>query len=120
MRIDGSHDEAVLHAMGADRIEEVRDGSGALIGYDVAPDIDIAGYEAASAQLASQKSGMRWDALRAGRDRLLARCDWTQGVDSPLGVEVRAAWATYRKALRDLPANTADPTAAAWPTPPAI
>ncbi|TWB33096.1 phage tail assembly chaperone [Nitrospirillum viridazoti] len=30
----------------------------------------------------------------------------------------RAAWTAYRQALRDLPANTTDPTAPAWPVPP--
>jgi len=30
-----------------------------------------------------------------------------------------AAWAAYRQALRDLPANTADPRNPVWPIPPA-
>jgi len=54
--------------------------------------------------------------LRAERNRLLAACDWTQAADAPVD---RAAWAAYRQALRDLPANTADPRDPQWPSPPA-
>jgi hypothetical protein len=43
--------------------------------------------------------------IRWKRDELLAACDWTQGNDSPLSVEDKALWATYRQALRDLPEN---------------
>lgn len=52
------------------------------------------------------------------RNQLLMSSDWTQFRDSPLTVEQQDAWAAYRKALRDLPANTADPTQVVWPTPP--
>lgn len=56
-----------------------------------------------------------WAALRAERDAKLAACDWTQLPDSPVDVE---AYATYRQALRDTPANTSDPQAVTWPTEP--
>jgi hypothetical protein len=56
-----------------------------------------------------------WKALRDQRNRLLADSDWTVLSDSPTST---AAWKTYRQALRDLPANTTDPTAPDWPTPP--
>jgi len=38
--------------------------------------------------------------VRAQRDRLLTASDWTQVADAPVD---KAAWATYRQALRDLP-----------------
>jgi hypothetical protein len=57
-----------------------------------------------------------WDALRSHRDALLAASDWTVLSDSPTST---AAWKTYRQALRDLPANTTDPSNPVWPTPPA-
>jgi hypothetical protein len=44
--------------------------------------------------------------LRYWRDTELARTDWTQVADAPVN---QAAWATYRQALRDLPASNADP-----------
>ena len=46
--------------------------------------------------------------VRLWRNAQLARTDWTQVADAPVDA---AAWATYRQALRDLPAtiNLADP-----------
>ena len=38
--------------------------------------------------------------VRAARDRALSASDWTQVADAPVD---KAAWATYRQALRDLP-----------------
>jgi hypothetical protein len=43
--------------------------------------------------------------LRKKRDYLLQQSDWTQGNDSPLSTSKKTEWATYRQALRDLPAN---------------
>jgi hypothetical protein len=43
--------------------------------------------------------------LRHWRDTELARTDWTQLADAPVD---QAAWATYRQALRDLPASNSD------------
>lgn len=54
--------------------------------------------------------------LRRLRDGLLKDSDWTQVPDAPVD---HAAWAAYRQALRDLPANTVDPRHPDWPTPPA-
>jgi hypothetical protein len=44
--------------------------------------------------------------LRYWRDGELNRTDWTQVADAPVD---QAAWATYRQALRDLPASNDDP-----------
>jgi hypothetical protein len=44
--------------------------------------------------------------MRYWRDGELARTDWTQVEDAPVD---KAAWATYRQALRDLPASNANP-----------
>ena len=59
-----------------------------------------------------------WKELRSLRDRKLAECDWTQIADVPLTEEQKTAWATYRQALRDVPANTEDPKNPVWPTAP--
>lgn len=69
---------------------------------------DIAEIESAAIQQA-------WIDLRLRRKGLLKDSDWTQVPDAPVD---RAAWAVYRQALRDLPANTADPRDPQWPTPP--
>lgn len=57
----------------------------------------------------------KWAEVRAKRDRLLAECDWTQIPDAPLTEGGRAAWQTYRQALRDLPQDYATPDAVVWP-----
>jgi len=44
--------------------------------------------------------------LRKLRNAFLRDSDWTQFSDSPLSAEQKQAWATYRQALRDLPANS--------------
>jgi hypothetical protein len=44
--------------------------------------------------------------MRHWRDGELARTDWTQVADAPVD---QSAWATYRQALRNLPASNADP-----------
>ena len=54
--------------------------------------------------------------LRVERNKLLSATDWTQTPDVP--ESIRAKWASYRQALRDLPANTSDPKNPIWPTKP--
>lgn len=55
---------------------------------------------------------------RATRDSLIAACDWTQMPDGVLPVAVKAAWITYRQALRDVPQQTGFPATIQWPTSP--
>lgn len=54
--------------------------------------------------------------LREQRDARLAASDWTQVADAPVD---QAAWAIYRQALRDLPAQIGFPFDVVWPEPPA-
>ena len=58
---------------------------------------------------------IRWSELRQERNRRLLNCDWTQIVDAPITEELRAEWTTYRRALRDLPANTEFPAYVDFP-----
>jgi hypothetical protein len=53
--------------------------------------------------------------IRAERSRRLAESDWTQVEDAPVD---KAAWATYRQALRDVPAQSGFPWDVTWPTQP--
>ena len=46
------------------------------------------------------------------RNELLSACDWTQLPDSPADHE---AWAAYRQALRDVPAQEGFPWDVVWP-----
>ena len=59
-----------------------------------------------------------WADIRSKRNGLLAETDWVVVKAQETGEAVPAAWATYRQALRDLPANTADPANPVWPTKP--
>ena len=56
--------------------------------------------------------------LRETRDLLLNQSDWTRMDDNQLSSDKKAEWTTYRQALRDLPANTADPSNPTYPTKP--
>lgn len=53
--------------------------------------------------------------LRYWRDGELSKTDWTQVADAPVD---KAAWATYRQSLRDLPSSNVDPRQIELPTQP--
>ena len=71
-------------------------------------------WEQLTGQLILSTNALNWVALREQRDKLLAETDWMANSD----VTLADAWKTYRQALRDLPANTSDPTKPTWPTKP--
>lgn len=59
--------------------------------------------------------GDRLAYLRHVRDLLIELTDYTQAADSTLPAADRAAWAAYRAALRDLPANYIGTGPIQWP-----
>ena len=66
----------------------------------------------------TNSSSFLWMKLRNERDNLLLFSDFTQLADTGLTDSKKAEWVTYRKSLRDLPANTSDPANPTWPTKP--
>lgn len=54
--------------------------------------------------------------VRAKRDQLLKESDWTQVADVPFTTEVKASWADYRQALRDITTQEGFPAEVIWPT----
>ena len=74
--------------------------------YSVADMID----EAKAAADANQATSIRNE-----RNRKLTETDWTQVDDAPVD---KAVWATYRQALRDVPAQEGFPWDVTWPTQP--
>jgi hypothetical protein len=56
-----------------------------------------------------------FERLRLWRNAQLKETDWTQVEDAPVD---KAAWATYRQALRNLPAQSSDPTKLVFPITP--
>jgi len=57
----------------------------------------------------------KWEQIKLWRNAELNRTDWTQLEDAPVN---KAAWATYRQALRDLPAQGGLADAAEFPVAP--
>ena len=53
--------------------------------------------------------------VRNSRSGKLKDSDWTQVADAPVD---KAAWATYRQALRDISAQAGFPQTVVWPTQP--
>ena len=59
--------------------------------------------------------------IRHQRDTLLRDTDWSVLPDSPLSADDKAAYETYRQALRDLPSaypEVKSPDDVTWPTAP--
>ena len=54
-------------------------------------------------------------AVRADRNQKLKDSDWSQVADAPVD---KAIWATYRQALRDVPAQAGFPWEINWPVAP--
>ena len=77
--------------------------------------VDEAAIAAKVAQLELEKS---WSDLREKRDRLIAETDWEIVKHKELGTDIPTALTTYRQDLRDLPANTSDPSNRSWPVKP--
>lgn len=73
--------------------------------------IDPAVVEPFVAEVLEEQAFLR---LRQRRNELLAETDYFGMPDVTMSDEMRA----YRQALRDLPANTEDPTNPVWPTKP--
>lgn len=69
----------------------------------------------ASAEEIAERTGQVAAGVRGERDQLLNGCDWTQVADAPVD---KAAWATYRQALRDVPSQAGFPHNVTWPAKP--
>ena len=57
----------------------------------------------------------KWEQIKLWRNAALAASDWTMHTDAPTD---KTAWATYRQALRDLPAQGGIADAAEFPVAP--
>lgn len=72
---------------------------------------DQAGYDMALQEHVTKIAAQ----VRQERGVKLATSDWTQVADAPVD---KAAWATYRQALRDIATQVGFPLAIVWPTQP--
>jgi len=64
-------------------------------------------------EMEAREAGEHIRTLRLERNRLLKESDWTQLADAPVD---KAAWATYRQELRDLPTQENFPDNIVYPT----
>lgn len=71
--------------------------------------------EECDAKLQELIDAQPWNELREERNKRLSQCDWVTLKAYSTGVPVSEEWKTYMQALRDLPANTKDPTNVTWP-----
>lgn len=90
----------------------------ALVEVPAGQDVAVGWHWDGEAFGAPAAPAMTEGAARARRDALLAASDWTQLGDAPLAPEVKIAWASYRAALRAVPAQPGFPAAIAWPVAP--
>lgn len=67
----------------------------------------------AEAAYRAMKDAEQAKAVRNDRNTKLAECDWTQLADSTAD---KAAWATYRQALRDITTQAGFPWNVTWPS----
>jgi hypothetical protein len=132
----GQLDEATLNQYGADVVFEGPQATGGTVyqysmrqgveqiggkwhtKYVLGPIfVDTADATAAEQEAAwkAMKDAEQAKAVRADRNRRLADSDWTQLADAPVD---KTAWATYRQALRDVPAQSGFPWNVQWPDTP--
>ena len=62
-----------------------------------------------------QRNDSKASEIRTERNEKIAKTDWTQLPDCPVD---KAAWATYRQALRDITAQAGFPWTIDWPEQP--
>ena len=74
-------------------------------------------WDAMEAEYAAGADDRAAAEVREERDDKLAASDWTQVADAPVD---QTAWATYRQALRDVPAQAGFPNTITWPTEPGV
>lgn len=89
-------------------IEDIDTG---VIAKDVSGNVVELDAAAVEAETTVVETAWNFQSLRRKRNQLLAETDWTANSDVVMTDEMR----TYRQALRDLPANTADPVNPTWP-----
>lgn len=108
-------DVDALILCGAKIARQVLDSDGNLIGAECAPAPDLSNYAQAVLQAELNRCLV---AVRAERDTRLAASDWTQLPDTDISEADRAAWATYRQALRDITGQVEPGVPVEWPAVP--
>lgn len=95
---------------------EVQDGSTFTVEADRV--IETKRYRNKTAAEIAKENAQRAASIRRERNGKLRDCDWTQLADAPLTGTQKAAWTTYRQALRAIPEQAQFPASVSWPTAP--
>ena len=95
------------------RLRDNSDGNGPFIEEWLSSETQPDDNEIASVD-DSLPTAVLWTNLRTKRNRLLVETDWWASSD----LSITEEQTTYRQALRDLPANTANPANPTWPVKP--
>lgn len=90
---------------------------GAIYGYSPDQEDLILGLDQSWVEVTAEVNNVLVSSMdhevRARRDQLLRETDWTQLLDIDEGV--RAMYAAYRQALRDIPLQEGFPESVTWP-----
>jgi hypothetical protein len=100
------------------RIDARTGPNGETIRTEYTPEMDAL-KDAQVIDRAAKKPAEDWKALREERNIKLFGSDWISIKASDDRTAIPDGWATYRQALRDLPATTDDPANPTWPVAPA-
>jgi hypothetical protein len=68
-----------------------------------------------NSQFPDATNEQKWEQIKLWRNAELSKSDWTMHTDAPTD---KVAWAAYRQALRDLPAQGGDAEKAKFPDAP--
>ncbi len=79
---------------------------------------DLTAEEEAEVDARVEAADLDMSHVRSQRNALLSSSDWTQIGDAALGDHTAEEWATYRTALRDLPATYSRVSEVVWPEDP--
>ena len=80
--------------------------------------IDLSPEEEAALDAQAEAADLDLSTVRSQRNGMLSACDWTRLDDATLGDHTAEEWATYRTALRDLPATYSRVSEVVWPEDP--
>ena len=95
-------------------VKSIVDVENGVVAYDASGNVVTLDTAAVETETITVENDWNFQALRRKRNRLIAETDYLALSDCTLTTEM----ATYRQALRDLPANTTDPTNPVWPVKP--
>lgn len=97
-------------------VKRIEDVEGGVVAYDADGNTVTLDADAVASETTTVVNARNLAVLRRKRNQLLAETDYFANTDVTMPDGMR----DYRQALRDLPANTSDPSNPTWPTKPVV